>query len=77
MEKLDFAPGGRSSVQLKDLDNVLREAEALGLKLPLVEALRERYKRLTGALAHGDLDHGDLDHSALFLELLDRNERSA
>ncbi|MAY61564.1 MAG: 2-hydroxy-3-oxopropionate reductase [Rhizobiales bacterium] len=72
MEKRDFAPGGRSSVQLKDLDNVLREAEALGLELPLVKALRDRYKRLSGPLGKGDLDH-----SALFLELLDLNERSA
>ncbi len=72
MEKRDFAPGGRSSVQLKDLDNVLAEAEALGLKLPLVAALRERYARLVGPMGHGDLDH-----SALFLELLDQNERHA
>ncbi|TDH35214.1 NAD(P)-dependent oxidoreductase [Pseudohoeflea suaedae] len=72
MENRDFAPGGRSSVQLKDLDNVLNEAEALGLKLPLVEAVRDRYKRLAGPLGQGDLDH-----SALFLELLDLNERSA
>ena len=71
MEKRDFAPGGRASVQLKDLDNVLSEAEALGLKLPLVEAVRDRYKRLAGPMGQGDLDH-----SALFLELLDLNERS-
>ena len=72
MENRDFVPGGRSSVQLKDLDNVLAEAEALGLELPLVSALRERYARLAGPMGHGDLDH-----SALFLELLDLNERPA
>jgi 2-hydroxy-3-oxopropionate reductase len=72
MENRDFAPGGRSSVQLKDLDNVLAEAGELGLKLPLVAALRDRYARLSGPMGHGDLDH-----SALFLELLDRNERPA
>ena len=72
MEKRDFAPGGRSSVQLKDLDNVLAEAEALGLRLPLVAALRDRYARLAGPMGHGDLDH-----SALFLELLEINERHA
>lgn len=72
MENRDFAPGGRSSVQLKDLDNVLAEAQALGLELPLVSALRERYARLAGPMGHGDLDH-----SALFLELLDLNERPA
>ena len=51
---------------------MLLEAEAMGLKLPLVEAVRDRYKRLAGPMGHGDLDH-----SALYLELLDLNGRSA
>jgi 3-hydroxyisobutyrate dehydrogenase and related beta-hydroxyacid dehydrogenases len=35
MQEMDFAPGGSAAVQLKDLDNVLAEARALGLTLPL------------------------------------------
>lgn len=68
MESGDFTPGGRSSIQLKDLDNILEEARVLGLDLPLVLALRERFHRLVH-----DLGGGDLDHAALFIELLDAN----
>lgn len=72
MQEMDFAPGGRSAVQVKDLDNVLAEAKALGLTLPLVQAVRDRFVRMIAA--H---DGGDLDHSALFLDLLDLNGRTA
>jgi len=71
MQASDFEPRGRVSVQLKDLDNVLSEARELGIKLPLVEAVRDRFARLAT-----DLDGGNLDHSALFVELLDLNGRS-
>jgi 2-hydroxy-3-oxopropionate reductase len=70
MQANDFAPRGRVSVQLKDLNNVLLEARELGIKLPLVEAIRDRFVRLAN-----DLDGGNLDHSALFIELLDLNGR--
>jgi 2-hydroxy-3-oxopropionate reductase len=72
MQNHDFAPRGRVSVQIKDLDNILAEAAELGLDLPLVKAVRDRFARLAG-----DLGGGDLDHSALFLELLDLNGRPA
>jgi 2-hydroxy-3-oxopropionate reductase len=68
MQTRDFAPRGRVSVQLKDLDNVLSEAADLGIELPLVTAVRHRFARLAG-----DLGAADLDHSALFLELLELN----
>lgn len=71
MQANDFAPRGRVSVQIKDLDNVLLEASHLGIRLPMVEAVRDRFARLMN-----DLDGGDLDHSALFVELLDLNGRS-
>lgn len=70
MQANDFAPRGRVSVQIKDLDNVLIEARALGIRLPLVEAVRNRFVRLMN-----ELDGGNLDHSALFVELLDLNGR--
>ena len=71
MEAGDFAPRGRVSVQIKDLDNILAEARELGIRLPLVEAVRDRFVRLAD-----DLGGANLDHSALFLELLDLNGRS-
>lgn len=64
----DFQPGGLSRVQLKDLDNIEAAAQQAGLKMPLTESMRERYRRLVD-----ELDGGNLDHSAIFLELLDRN----
>ena len=65
----DFTPGGLSSVQFKDLNNILDEAAALGLTLPATHAVRARYERLCT-----DLGAADLDHAALFLELLDQNK---
>tara|TARA_R110002020_G_scaffold198830_6_gene400084 strand:- start:6200 stop:7093 length:894 start_codon:yes stop_codon:yes gene_type:complete len=71
MQSGDFEPRGRVAVQIKDLDNVLIEARELGIRLPLVEAVRDRFARLAD-----ELGGGDLDHSALFVELLDLNGRS-
>ncbi|WP_230718321.1 NAD(P)-dependent oxidoreductase [Martelella mediterranea] len=69
MQAGDFAPGGRSSLQLKDLENVLAECEAMGLSLPLTTLQRDRFSELVNRLGGGDLDH-----AALFLELLNRNK---
>lgn len=66
----DFAPGGRSSLQLKDLDNLLEEAGSLGLALPLAELQQARFHRFVN-----ELDGADLDHAGLFLELKDRQKR--
>lgn len=71
MQTGEFEPGGRVSVQTKDLDNVLAEAAELGIRLPLVEIIRDRFVRLAD-----DLGGGNLDHSALYIELLDLNDRS-
>lgn len=71
MQTHDFAPRGRVSVQIKDLDNVLSEARELGIKLPMVQAVRDRFVRLAD-----ELDGGNLDHAGLFVELLDLNGRS-
>ena len=71
MQNGDFESRGRVSVQIKDLDNVLSEAQDLGIQLPLVQAIRDRFVRL-----QDDLDGGNLDHSALFIELLDLNGRT-
>ena len=64
----NFEPGGLSSIQLKDLNNALLEAERCGIELPLAQQARERYARLCDPLGLGDKDH-----SALYLELKERN----
>ncbi len=68
MTDRDFEPGGHASNQLKDLENVIHEAGALGLTLPLAEEIRNRYSILCGEMAGRELDH-----SALYLELRRRN----
>ena len=71
MERRDFAPGGLSRLQLKDLDNALAEAQHAKLTLPMTENVRDRFVRLCT-----ELGGADLDHSALFVELMDQNGRT-
>ncbi|NNJ69379.1 MAG: NAD(P)-dependent oxidoreductase [Boseongicola sp.] len=64
----DFVPGGLSKFQVKDLDNTLAEAGALGLELPSTQTIRDRF-----AYFVEEMDGADLDHSGLYLELKARN----
>ncbi len=68
MTNRDFEPGGLSKFQLKDLDNVMKEAASLGLSLPMTKQIQKRFENLVHKM-----DGSDLDHSALFLELLTQN----
>ena len=68
MTEARFEPGGLVKFQIKDLDNLAEAAEGLGLALPQVAAVNDRFKRLRDAM-----DGGELDHSALYLELKDMN----
>ncbi|MEM6422453.1 MAG: NAD-binding protein, partial [Pseudomonadota bacterium] len=61
-----FAPGGLVTTQLKDMDNALAEAAALGLDLPLTRQAREVYAALAQSA-----DHRALDHAAYYLWLRD------
>lgn len=54
-----FAPGAKSTIQRKDMDQALELAEQLGLEMPATSLSRDLYDKL---IAAGD---GDLDHSAL------------
>ncbi|TJZ90865.1 NAD(P)-dependent oxidoreductase [Paracoccus gahaiensis] len=63
MVNRDFAPGGLSRLQLKDLDTVAELATATGLTLPLTEGVRALF---TDFVAAG---HGEADHSGLLLQL--------
>ena len=64
----NFVPGGLSKFQLKDLNNVMAEAEGLGISLPMTEGVRDRFEHFVEAM-----DGADKDHSGLYLELLQRN----
>jgi 2-hydroxy-3-oxopropionate reductase len=59
----DFEPGGRSRLQVKDLDTILDVAGGIALELPFASLARELFRDL---VENGD---GELDHSALLLEL--------
>ena len=63
----NFEPGGRTRMQLKDLNTVVDVAGELGLELPLALETRALFRSLS------DGGGGDLDHSALLLELERRN----
>ena len=69
MSKRNFESGGSVRTQLKDLQNIQKVAQILGLELPMVNKVTERYS----ALSANSLNL-EKDHSALFLELLDRNK---
>ena len=60
----NFEPGGLSKFQLKDLDNVLHEAGAAGVTLPMVQDVRDRFAHFVD-----HMNGADKDHSGLYLEL--------
>jgi 2-hydroxy-3-oxopropionate reductase len=67
----DFANGGRSGNQLKDLENAARLLRKQESSLPLLDLLRDLYAGLCGN------EGPELDHSALILELERRAQASA
>jgi 2-hydroxy-3-oxopropionate reductase len=69
MVERQFAPGGTSANQLKDLDAVMETAKGLSLKLPLTEAVHAEF---TEFVARGN---GEMDHSALLIQIEDTNAR--
>jgi 3-hydroxyisobutyrate dehydrogenase-like beta-hydroxyacid dehydrogenase len=67
MVKGDWAPGGFSRYQLKDLRTAMAFAETQGLDLPVSALTTALYE---DTVAHGD---GDRDQSAVYRELARRN----
>lgn len=63
-----FVPGGRASVQLKDLRTAAEQAVEEGLSLPILNLLHSLYKDMCNN------GRADLDHSALYLELADKSK---
>ena len=59
----DFTPKGRTSVHLKDMNNILECANNYNTHLPISNLVKEMYKSLV------ENGHGDTDHSSLYKEI--------
>jgi 2-hydroxy-3-oxopropionate reductase len=59
----DFTPKGRTSVHLKDMNNILECANSYNTHLPISNLIKEMYKSLT------ENGHGEIDHSSLYKEI--------
>jgi len=66
-----FLPGGPAAMHRKDMHNVLDEARALGITLPLAETVAELFDRLVETRGPA------VDHSGLLLEIERRNAEGA
>lgn len=64
-----FEPGGRATVQLKDVDQALAFADTLDLELPGLRRNRDLWARMI------DAGHGDLDHSGL-IKVIEKAENA-
>jgi 3-hydroxyisobutyrate dehydrogenase-like beta-hydroxyacid dehydrogenase len=62
MARRDFTPGGRSTLQLKDVRLICELAESLGFRSPTLENCRAQWEKFVH-----EKGCGDLDHSGLFL----------
>ena len=62
-DRAQVQPGAAVTTQLKDMDNILREAKARHLKLPSSELTRGLYAALV------DRGLSDIDHSGAYLEI--------
>ncbi|PDT14465.1 2-hydroxy-3-oxopropionate reductase [Rhizobium sp. J15] len=69
MVERQFAPGGSSTNQLKDLNAAMETAKVLSLTLPLTAAVHAEFSEF---VANGN---GEKDHSALLLHLEEKNGR--
>jgi 2-hydroxy-3-oxopropionate reductase len=59
----DFTPKGRTSVHLKDMNNILECANSYNTHLPISNLVKEMYKALV------ENGHGEIDHSSLYKEI--------
>ena len=63
MVNKDFTPKGRTSVHLKDMNNILECANSFNTHLPISNLVKEMYKSLV------ENGHGETDHSSLYKEI--------
>ena len=59
----DFTPKGKTSTQLKDMNNILDCAKEFSLHLPVSTLVKKMYDNLVNN------GHGDKDHSSLYVEI--------
>ena len=59
----DFTPKGRTSVHLKDMNNILECANNHNTHLPISNLVKEMYKTLV------ENGHGEKDHSSIYKEI--------
>ena len=59
----DFTPKGKTSGQLKDMNNILECANNYNTQLPISNLVKEMYKSLV------ENGHGETDHSSLYKEI--------
>ena len=59
----DFSPKGKTSVHLKDMNNILESANSYNLNLPISKLVKEMYKSLV------ENGYGEIDHSSLYKEI--------
>ncbi len=69
MIKKDFSPKGKTSTQLKDMNNILRCAQDANLHLPISTLVREMYNNLVNNGCEND------DHSSLYKEIERINQK--
>lgn len=60
MVKRDFAPGGRSELQLKDVRLMSQLADRVGLESSTLKNSLTLWEKFVDELGHGDLDHSGL-----------------
>ncbi len=60
MVSRDFAPGGRSELQLKDVRLMSDLADRVGLRSSTLNNSLALWERFVGEMGHGDLDHSGL-----------------
>ena len=63
MIEKDFTPKGRTSVHLKDMNNILECAESYKTHLPISNLVKEMYKSLV------ENGHGETDHSLSLIHI--------
>ena len=59
----DFTPKGRTSVHLKDMNNILECANSYNTHLPISNLVKKMYKSLV------ENGHGETDHSSIYKEI--------
>tara|TARA_B100000700_G_scaffold11103_1_gene11305 strand:+ start:937 stop:1803 length:867 start_codon:yes stop_codon:yes gene_type:complete len=59
----DFFPKGKTSVHLKDMNNIIECANSYNLHLPISKLVKEMYKNLV------ENGYGEIDHSSLYKEI--------